>query len=262
MSTARGPIARCGDVLRTVVFYLGYSVSVVLYSLGMLLAAPLLEYPQRYRLLMGWNRFAVFWVRVACGVRYRLHGQENLPQRACVIVANHQSAWETIFLATLFPQVCILLKKELLAIPFFGWALRLLRPIAIDRGNPRTALRQLAEQGAARLATGNSVLIFPEGTRSGQGGTTLRFSRGAAQLAINAGVDLVCVAHDAGKCWPAGRFAKTPGLIEVAISPPLASDGISAASLTESAQAWIEARLAEFARNAAHAPGTAGDSSG
>lgn len=246
MSAGRGPLARCGDVLRTLVFYAGYAVSVVLYSAAMLLIAPFLEYPQRYRLLMGWNRFAVRWVALVCGVRYRLSGAENLPARACVIVANHQSAWETIFLATLFPQVCILLKRELLAIPFFGWALRLLRPIAIDRDNPRTALRQLAEQGEARLATGNSVLIFPEGTRSGQGGT-LRFSRGAAQLAISAGVDLVCVAHDAGKCWPAGRFAKTPGVINVAVSPPFASSGTTAAALTGSAQAWIEARLSGFA---------------
>ena len=247
MGMTRGPFARGLDAVRTVAFYAGYAVSVVLYSATMLLLAPLLEYPQRYRLLMVWNRFAIRWARIVCGVRYRLVGRENLPQRACVIVANHQSAWETIFLATLFPQVCILLKRELLSTPFFGWALRLLRPIAIDRSNPRTALRQLAEQGAARLATGNSVLIFPEGTRSGKDGTMLRFSRGAAQLAISAGVDLVCVAHDAGKCWPAGRFSKTPGVIEVAISPPLTSSGNNAASLTDSAQAWIQARLQEFA---------------
>jgi 1-acyl-sn-glycerol-3-phosphate acyltransferase len=251
MSAGRGVLARCGDVLRTLVFYAGYAVSVVLYSAAMLLIAPFLEYPQRYRFLMGWNRFAVRWVGLVCGVRYRLGGAENLPARACVIVANHQSAWETIFLATLFPQVCILLKRELLSIPFFGWALRLLRPIAIDRDNPRTALRQLAEQGAARLATGNSVLIFPEGTRSGQGGGTLRFSRGAAQLAINAGVELVCVAHDAGKCWPAGRFAKTPGVVNVAISPPMRSAGSSAGGLTDAAQRWIVAQLEGFADEAA-----------
>jgi 1-acyl-sn-glycerol-3-phosphate acyltransferase len=246
MSGARGLLARGGDALRSLLFYVGYAASVVIYSGAMLLVAPFLKYPQRYRLLMGWNRFAVRWAQLVCGVRYRLHGAEHLPAHACVVVANHQSAWETIFLATLFPQVCILLKRELLSIPFFGWALRLLRPIAIDRDNPRTALKQLAEQGAARLATGNSVLIFPEGTRAGQGVRTLRFSRGAAQLAIRAGVDLVCVAHDAGKCWPPGRFAKTPGVIEVAISAPMHSEGASAADLTEAAQQWIVAQLEAF----------------
>jgi 1-acyl-sn-glycerol-3-phosphate acyltransferase len=248
MSTERSGVGRCADALRSLVFYAGYALSVVLYSAAMLLIAPFLEYPQRYRLLMGWNRFAVQWARIVCGVRYQLRGAENLPRHACVIVSNHQSAWETIFLATLFPQVCILLKRELLAIPFFGWALRLLRPIAIDRDNPRTALKQLAEQGAARLSMGNSVLIFPEGTRAGRGAGILRFSRGAAQLSIHAGVDLVCVAHDAGKCWPAGRFSKSPGVVQVAISPPLRIEGANAHTLTEAAQAWITAQLEAFPR--------------
>jgi 1-acyl-sn-glycerol-3-phosphate acyltransferase len=238
--------ARAADNLRAAVFYTGYTLSVICYALGMLLVAPFIEYPNRYRLLMGWNRLAVGMARQICGIDYRVSGLENLPAGACVVVANHQSAWETIFLATLFPQLCILLKRELLSIPFFGWALRLLRPIAIDRGNPRAALKQLVEQGASRLALGSSVLVFPEGTRVQQG-ESLRFTRGAAQLAIRAGVGLVCVAHDAGKCWPGGRFAKTRGVINVAISPPLPSGGGKAAQLTDTAQQWVEARLREFA---------------
>jgi 1-acyl-sn-glycerol-3-phosphate acyltransferase len=182
---------------------------------------------------------------VACGIHYRIQGLENLTSRPCVVVSNHQSSWETIFLATLFPQVCILLKKELLSIPFFGWALRLLRPIAIARDNPRAALKQLVEQGAARLGQGNSVLVFPEGTRV-ERGQAIRFTRGAAQLAIRGGADILCVAHDAGKCWPGRRLIKFPGTINVAISPPLPSAGADAAALTREAQSWIEARLVEF----------------
>ena len=197
---------------------------------------------------MRWNRFAVAWLKLVCGVSYQVDGAAHLPDHACVVVANHQSSWETIFLATLFPQLCILLKRELLVIPFFGWALRLLHPIAIDRNNPRTALRQLAEQGAARLATGTSVLIFPEGTRSDRQDVPLRFSRGAAQLAINSAVELICVAHDAGKYWPARRFVKTPGTIRVSISEPFVSNGKTAAELTSAAQSWIHANLTEFDR--------------
>ena len=132
-------------------FYLGYGASVIAYGALMLLLAPLLDYPQRYRLLMVWNRFALRWLRLVCGIRHRISGLENLPATACVVVSNHQSSWETIFLATLFPQLCILLKRELLRIPFFGWALAMMRPIAIDRDNPRAALKQVVEDGAEGL---------------------------------------------------------------------------------------------------------------
>lgn len=230
---------------RSVVFYIGYGLSVCVHSMVMLLVAPFIDYPQRYRLLISWNRFAVGWARIACGIRYEVRGLENLPSHGCVVVANHQSSWETIFLATLFPQVCILLKRELLSIPFFGWALRLLRPIAIDRDNPRAALKQLVEQGAARLGQGNSVLVFPEGTRV-ESGQAIRFTRGAAQLAIRAGADILCVAHDAGKCWPGRRLLKFPGTINVVVSPPFSSADAEAGALTRAAQAWIEERLAEF----------------
>ncbi len=232
--------------LRSLVFYAVYGVSVVVWGAFMLLAAPMLDYPARYRLLMVWNRFAIRWIALACGVRYRIEGLPNLPSHGCVVIANHQSSWETIFLATLFPQLCILLKRELLRIPFFGWALGMLRPIAIDRGNPRAALKQVVEEGAERLASDCSVLIFPEGTRV-DAGAPLRFSRSAAQLAIRAGVEIVCVAHDAGKCWPARRFLKIPGEINVAISAPMPSTGSDAGNLTRQAQDWIQQRLDEFA---------------
>jgi len=246
MGAERGALQYLTDGLRSTVFYVGYGLSVLFHSLFMLLVSPFVEYPRRYRLLIAWNRFAVRWARWVCGIQYRVSGMENLPSGACVVVANHQSSWETLFLATLFPQLCILLKRELLSIPFFGWALRLLRPIAIDRDNPRAALKQLVEQGAARIALGNSVLVFPQGTRVDQG-EALRFTRGAAQLAIRAGADIVCVAHDAGKCWPGRKLMKRPGIVHVAISPPFSSNGAEAAALTRETQAWVEARLAEFA---------------
>ncbi len=245
VSAEPGTLRYLQAALRSVLFYTGYGLSVCLHSIFMLLVAPFVDYPRRYSLLVAWNRFAVRWARFACGIRYEVSGLENLPSGGCVVVANHQSSWETIFLATLFPQVCILLKRELLSIPFFGWALRLLRPIAIDRDNPRAALKQLVEQGAARLGQGNSVLVFPQGTRV-ERGQAIRFTRGAAQLAIRAGADILCVAHDAGKCWPGRRLIKFPGTINVAISAPLPSEGAEAAALTREAQAWIEARLAEF----------------
>lgn len=232
--------------LRSVLFYAGYGLSVIVWGIVILVAAPWLEFPQRFRLVTLWNHFSLRWCRLACGVHYRVEGLQNLPTHGCVVVANHQSSWETIFLATLFPRLCVLLKRELLRIPFFGWALKMLNPIAIDRGNPRAALRQVIESGVQRLASDCSVLIFPEGTRV-DAGEPLRFSRSAAQLAIQAGVEIVCVAHDAGKCWPARRFLKTPGVINVVVSAPLPSAGSDAGSLTRQAQDWIQQQLERFA---------------
>jgi len=251
MGRDRSTTGRISDAMRSLLFYCGYALSVIVYGLFMVILGAWLDYPRRYRLLMIWNRMVIHWLRLICGVDYRIDGLENLRGRGCVVVSNHQSSWETIFLATLFPQLCILLKRELLRIPFFGWALALMRPIAIDRSNPRAALKQVVEQGAQRLAEDCSVLIFPEGTRV-DAGQSLRFSRSAAQLAIRAGVDIVCVAHDAGNCWPARRFSKTPGTINVAISVPMSSRDTDAGRLTQMAQAWIEQRLQEFAASGNH----------
>ena len=236
---------RIGLFLRSLLFYLVYGVSVSFWGALLLAVSPLLDHAQRYRLAMVWNRFALRWIAISCGVRYRIEGREHLPTNGCVVVANHQSSWETLFLTSLFPQLCILLKRELLRIPFFGWGLKMLQPIAIDRSNPRAALRQVVEGGTQRLASGCSVLIFPEGTRV-DAGEPLRFSRSAAQLAIRAGVGIVCVAHDAGKCWPAHRFLKYPGTINVVISAPLPSAGSDANELTREAQDWIQQQLDRF----------------
>lgn len=231
---------------RSLLFYTGYALSVIVWGAVMLGIAPWLDTQGRFRLAMVWNRFTLFWLALCCGIRHRVEGLENLPSDGCVVVANHQSSWETLFLTSLFPRLCVLLKRELLRIPFFGWALKLLQPIAIDRDNPRMALKQVFEAGTDRISNGCSVLVFPQGTRVDVG-EPLRFSRSAAQLAIRSGVKIVCVAHDAGKCWPAHRLLKLPGTINVRVSLPLSSDDRDAARLTSEAQAWIQAQLDQFA---------------
>jgi len=233
------------NTLRAIIFYIVYAASVVVHSTLMLCVAAFMPYPKRYRLLMLWNRFAVQWVRVACGVRFSVDGIDNLPAHPVIVISNHQSAWETVYLPTRFPQLCTLLKRELLRIPFFGWGLALMRPIAIDRDNPREALKQMMSKATRRLEDGCSVLIFPEGTRV-LPGTKLRFARGAGQLAANTGAQFVCVAHNAGKYWPIKQLAKKPGTIRVAISPPFDSTGLSAAAITSLAQNWIQSKLDEF----------------
>lgn len=226
--------------LRAGLFSLGYAIFTLVISLIVMAMFWLLPVRHRSYFYSLWCRLVLHWLRITCGVRYRIHGAEHIPQRPVVIVSNHQSTWETIFLYQLFDPVCPILKKELLDIPFWGWALRLQQPIAIDRSKPREAGKSLLTQGAARIKAGLSVLVFPEGTRAPPHGIR-RYSRGGAQLAAATETDMVPVLHNAGRYWPAGTAIKTPGVIDVIIGPPIVAHGKTARELAAECDAWVEA---------------------
>jgi 1-acyl-sn-glycerol-3-phosphate acyltransferase len=224
--------------LRSLLFYVGYSLSLVLQSPS---AALLGMFSQRaaYAFCMGWCRFAVWWARVCCGIRFNVSGLEHLPPGACVVLAKHESAWETLFLQTLLAPSTTVLKRELLSIPFFGWSLRLTHPIAINRDEPAQALKALLRQGEQRLADGQRIIIYPEGTRV-RPGEQLPYNVGGAMLACRSGVPVVPVALNSGDCWPRGTLIKQPGTIHVVIGAPLESQGVSAKTLNALARDWIE----------------------
>ncbi|CDF81385.1 lysophospholipid acyltransferase family protein [Pseudomonas sp. QL9] len=227
---------------RTVLFYLLLSFSAFAWGTLSLLLAPLLPFEARYRFVVQrWCRFAVWLAWHMVGVRYRLSGLENIPQKPCVILSKHQSTWETFFLSGYFAPLSQVLKRELLFVPFFGWALALLKPIAIDRSQPKVALKQLAKQGHERLQQGAWVLIFPEGTRIPTG-VMGKFSRGGAALAVNANLPVLPIAHNAGHCWPKNGWAKHPGTIEVMIGPLMYAEGEgprAIAELNQRAEEWV-----------------------
>lgn len=229
-------------ILRNVVFYLGYWLSLPVFGLGGLILWPVTSFRTRSRFVTLWNRFVVWWLKVICGVRYELRGLENLPQAPSVILANHQSAWETLVLQYLFQPASTVLKKELLNLPVFGWGLRAMEPIAIDRSNPREALKAVKRDGLARLDAGNHVLIFPEGTRKapGQLGS---FARSGADIACAGSYNIIPVAHNAGHCWPAHRWLKKPGLITLTVGPAIATAEKNSKAATEQARQWIAAQL-------------------
>lgn len=235
--------------LRVVLFYLLLSTSSLVWCLLTTPLTPFLSFRTRYRLVVQtWCRFAVWLAARVAGVRYRVVGQENIPNTPCVILAKHQSTWETFFLSAYFEPLSQVVKRELLWVPFFGWALALLKPIAIDRDNPKAALRQLASQGHKRLTEGAWVLVFPEGTRIPVGETG-KFSRGGSSLAISTGLPVLPIAHNAGRFWPKQGWAKYPGTIEVVIGAPMhGSEGGSraAAELTQRAETWINAEVARL----------------
>ena len=233
---------RACNPLRVALFYLLLVLSVLIWGVICLLVAPWLPYRTRYYMVaVLWSRFAVDCACRVVGIRYRLTGLENIPAEPCVVAARHQSTWETLFLSALFHPLSQVLKKELLNIPFFGWGLRLLKPIALDRKKRNKALTRLLEQGSRYLEEGSWVLIFPEGTRvpAGQIG---RFSRGAAMLSIETSRPLLPIAHNAGQFWPREGWGKRSGTIEVVIGPPLYPHGEGSeavADLTGRTYQWI-----------------------
>lgn len=206
-----------------------------------------LPYRWGYNTVMVWNRFVIWWVGVCCGVRFRVVGQRQTGAEPCVVLANHQSTWETVFLQYYFGPASTILKKELLRIPFFGWGLALLRPVAIDRSNPIQALKRVKSLGIARLKEGNNILAFPEGTRMAPGQSG-RYARSGADIACSAGVAVVPVAHNAGTCWPGRSLMKYPGIITVIIGEPIATQGRTSREVIEEARAWILGQVAELER--------------
>lgn len=229
-------------VARSLLFYLGYVPVVLVFStLGFTLGL-LIPYRPRQALLTTANILIVFWLRITCGVKWEVEGLEYLPKTPFVALSKHQSPWETYYLQRLLRPTSTLLKKELLHIPFFGWGLAMTRPIAINRGNPRSALRQVLAQGKRRLKEGNNVLIYPEGTRIDVGKVG-NYGRSGAALAIAAEVPLVPISHNAGTCWPAHRFTKYAGTIRVVIGAPLTVAGKDSTTVTEDVKRWIENTL-------------------
>ncbi len=231
--------------IRSSFFYLGYYVATIILSVLLILLFLFLTAKGRHTCASVWCSFTLGWLRLCCGVRYKIIGRENLPASPAVILANHQSSWETILFYKLVFPVSPILKKELMLIPFWGWSMRLLNPIAIDRSKPREAARSLLTQGVNRVTSGNSVIVFPEGSRM-QFGTVKPFSRGGAKLALAAKTNIVPIAHNAGYCWPAREFIKRPGLITVVIGEKIETTDRDASELTKTVENWIRQTVTEL----------------
>lgn len=229
--------------IRATIFYFGYSLLTVWFSVTGVLFCWFLSYRIRYIYLTWWNYLVMGWLRLICGVRCEVRGRELIPSGPVVLLCKHQSQWETFFLQVLHPPIATVLKSELLKVPFFGWGLALLEPIAIERNNPKQALKRIMDEGQRLLGIGRSVMIFPEGTRTPVGEIG-NYARSGATLACKAGVPIIAVAHNAGLCWPSKRFLKYPGVITVVISAPIDTRDGDGRALTETVKNWIESEIA------------------
>ncbi len=232
--------------LRSVLHMLWMVVTVVPWGLAVLIAAPFLNSTQIYWMCAGWLKVAVRGGNVILGIRNQVIGYENLPVGStapAILLLKHQSTWETFCMPTLMPHpLAYVFKKELLYVPFFGWAMAKMDMIHIDRSKRAQAFNKVVEQGKRLLAQGTWVIMFPEGTRIDRGQKG-QYKSGGTRLAIETGAPVIPIAVTSAKCWPRKAFIKRPGVVEFSIGKPIPSQGRQPDELMREVEAWIEAEM-------------------
>lgn len=232
------------QVLKSLLFNIFMSSTVILFAFAAILMLPL-PFSIRYSVISRWAVMNIWLLDKLCGVKYEIKGRENIPKGAAVILSKHQSAWETLAFQVFFPPQVWVLKKQLFLIPFFGWGLAALSPIAINRSKKKHAMEQIITQGKDRLDRGICVVIYPEGTRI-RAGYRAKYKLGGARLAESTGYPVVPVAHNAGEFWGKGSFIKKPGIVSVIVGEVIDPAGKSAAEINAITEEWIEARMEEI----------------
>ncbi len=226
--------------VRSLIFWIVFALSVIIYWIPVC-CSIVLPIRKRYDIVNLWPRFNLWWLRVSCNIDHEVRGMENIVEPA-IIYAKHQSTWETLALKTLFPHAVYVAKRELLWVPFFGWAFAVLDYININRSAGRKAMPQLIEQARAKIANGFSITIFPEGTRTEVGAEPV-YKMGGSVIAVETGAPIMPVAHNAGLFWPRRSFIKKPGTIVISIGPKIESSGKTPEELRDAAKDWIEAEM-------------------
>ncbi len=231
--------------LRSLVYFVAMTLSIVVATLAIWACRPFMPFPRLSRLANAWGLANLWLLKVICGLDYHMKGAGHLRREGgYIVLAKHQSTWETLSLRGLLPppQVWVL-KRELLWVPFFGWALIPFHPIAIDRKAGRKAIRQVIEEGQAALDQGRVVVIFPEGTRTAPGAKG-HYGIGGALLAEKSGYPVVPIAHNAGVFWHRRGLKKYPGTIQVEVGEPMDPRGLKAKEINQRVEEWIETRVA------------------
>jgi len=234
------------NALRSLLHMLFMVVTVIPWALAVIIVSPFISSTALYWMCAGWLRVAVHSGTFILGIRNRVTGMENLPVGStapAILLVKHQSTWETFAMPTLMPHpLAYVFKKELLYVPFFGWAMGRLDMIHIDRSKRAQAFNKVVEQGQRLLDQGTWVIMFPEGTRipRGQQG---QYKTGGTRLAVATGAPVIPVAVTSAKCWPRKAFLKRPGVVDFSIGKPIPSVGRDADGLMREVEAWIEAEM-------------------
>ena len=234
------------NLLRSVLHLLWMALTVVPWALFVIVVSFGVSSTRLYWLCVGWLRVAVQGGTWILGIRNRVQGLEHLPQGTkdpAVLLVKHQSTWETFVMPTIMPHpLAYVFKRELLYVPFFGWAMGRLDMIHIDRSQKSRAFAKVVQQGRRLMAEGVWVIMFPEGTRIARGQVG-EYKTGGTRLAIAAGVPVIPVAVTSGRCWPRKAFIKRPGVVDISIGKPIPTEGRQADELMAEVRDWIEAEM-------------------
>jgi len=236
------------SALRSALFVLFLTGTVVPWALAVLLISVFARGDTVYWACANWLKLAIWGAKVICGVNYRVQGMENLPTaqdrtNAVILLSKHQSTWETFaFPALMSHPMAYVFKRELLYVPFFGWAMARMDMIHIDRGRRSEAWAKVLTQGKRMAELGNWVIMFPEGTRIARGEKG-DYKSGGTRLAVATGTPVVPIAATSARCWPRKSFLLRPGVIDISIGKPMPSVGRDAVELMAEVEAWIEAEM-------------------
>ena len=233
-------------LIRSVLHMLWLILTVIPWALFVMAASFFVSSTTMYWMCARWLKLSVDSGNVILGIRNRITGMENLPtgeKSAVVLLVKHQSTWEALTMPAIMPHpLAYVFKKELLQVPFFGWAMARMDMIHIDRSQGSRAFSKVVEEGKRLMAQGTWVIMFPEGTRIPRGQKGV-YKSGGTRLAIRAGVPVIPIAVTSAKCWPRKAFIKTPGVVDISIGKPISSDGRKPDELMAEVEAWIEAEM-------------------
>lgn len=225
--------------IRSLIFAILMPLSVFVQSFICIITSPC-PLRIRYYIIVKYVTFVLWMLKKICHIDCKIEGLENIAKaKTGIIMSKHQSTWETFFLPQIFYQPAIILKRELLWVPFFGWGLATISPIAINRKDHFSAMQQIINKGKKCLEKGRWILMFPEGTRIPVGKVG-KYRLGGARLAVATGYPIIPVAHNAGYFWPRRTFMKKPGTVHIVIGPPIETTGKTAESVLEETKNWIE----------------------
>ncbi len=231
-------------VVRSTVYWAWLILSTIIMAFPVLIIG-LFSRKTGIRLGAFWASMNLFGLKHICGLTCKVHGLENIPDNACIVLSKHQSTFETFYLASTLGDFVFVAKRSLALIPVFGWAIYILKFILINRKTGRSAVAQMVEQSRQRIAEGTNVIVFPEGTRMPVNAPP-NYRAGGAVVASRIEADVLPVAHNSGEFWPRMGFIKWPGEITMHIGPVIKSQGKTPDQILEEAQSWIEARMHEI----------------
>lgn len=231
-------------LFRSIIYFVLMTISTLLFATCLVTIGMLMSFPSRSKIANAWGMLNLWYLDKICHLKYKVSGWENLPGGSAIVMAKHQSTWETMALRGIFPpEQAWIMKRELTWVPIFGLAVIAVQSITINRSSGRTAMQQIITDGTDKLNKGRLVMIFPEGTRVAPG-EHKRYGLGGAILSEQSGYPIIPVAHNAGVFWRRRGVRKLPGTIQMVIGEPIDPRGKTANEIIAEVEEWIETTVA------------------